>query len=132
MASAELKRSSSAESLLCWQEKINPHPQPFPVAPRDRGRSTSSLSAERRRERAGYHLPQLLDLVERAARGDAQLGRQLFAAMEQLVQNPAAPQDQRELARYWSMCWRARLAQPRWPAARTRFNGARLLARLEN
>ncbi len=43
-------------------------------------------------------MPQLLDLVERAVRGDRQLGGQLFNAMRELAGHPAAPVEQRELA----------------------------------
>jgi hypothetical protein len=35
----------------------------------------------------------------RQPQGDSQLGEQLFAAVDQLVQNPAAPQDQRQLGK---------------------------------
>ena len=38
-------------------------------------------------------------LAQGSRRGDSQLGEQLFAAVDQLVQNPAAPQDQRDFGK---------------------------------
>ena len=43
-------------------------------------------------------LPQLLELVERAAGGDRQLGGQLFGAFQQMRADPNAPPDQQALA----------------------------------
>ena len=44
-------------------------------------------------------LPQLLDLVERAARGDQQLGSQLFNAMRGLASDPGQPAELRVLGK---------------------------------
>ncbi len=45
----------------------------------------------------GLTLPQLLELVERAAGGDEQLGGQLFPAMQQLARDPSQPPELRKL-----------------------------------
>ena len=55
--------------------------------------------AEGEPEGQGLTLPQLLDLVERAARGNRELGGQLFEAMRGLANDPAAPPEMRALGR---------------------------------
>jgi tetratricopeptide (TPR) repeat protein len=50
-------------------------------------------------QEAGLTLPQLLDLVERAARGDQQLGSQLFDAMRGLASDPGQPAELRALGK---------------------------------
>ena len=47
----------------------------------------------------GLTLPQLLDLVERAARGDRELGGQLFEAMRRLAGDPGQPPQMRALGK---------------------------------
>ena len=44
-------------------------------------------------------MPQLLELVERAARGDKQLGEQLFPAMQEMATNADAPPEVRALGK---------------------------------
>ncbi|MCB9155429.1 MAG: hypothetical protein H6649_15400 [Caldilineae bacterium] len=47
----------------------------------------------------GLTLPQLLDLVERAARGDRELGGQLFEALRGMASDPGQPPEVRALGK---------------------------------
>ena len=55
--------------------------------------------AEGEPEGQGLTLPQLLDLVERAARGDRELGGQLFDAMRGMANDPGQPPEVRALGK---------------------------------
>ena len=59
------------------------------------GEGESEAEAE---EGEGITLPQLMELVERAAKGDSQLGAQLFPAMQQMSVHPDQPPELRALA----------------------------------
>ena len=79
-------------------EPPSPNPVPTPGA-RDEAPATRPAPApEAGGERQGVTLPQLLELVERAAGGDRELGGQLFGAFQQMRADPNAPPELQALA----------------------------------
>ena len=81
-----------------------PTPPPAPAsgfrgAARSPSEGEGEPDAEGEPEGQGLTLPQLLDLVERAARGDRELGGQLFEAMRRLAGDPGQPPEMRALGK---------------------------------
>ena len=78
-------------SMLAGEQPLPHPPAPSPVETTPTGEGESGSKG------GGLTLPQLLELVERAAGGDEQLGGQLFPAMQQLARDPAQPPEVRKL-----------------------------------
>jgi len=75
-------------------EGSDPHPPaPSPIA------KERAIGEGGQAQQQGVTLPQLLELVERAAGGDQKTGRQLFPAMQKMASDPNAPREMQLLGK---------------------------------
>ena len=58
----------------------------------EHGQSSAVIGQAQPQQEQGVTLPQLLELVERAASGDHELGGKLFPSLQQMARDPNAPQ----------------------------------------
>jgi tetratricopeptide (TPR) repeat protein len=75
-------------------EGSDPHPPaPSPIA------KERAIGEGGQAQQQGVTLPQLLDLVERAAGGDRETGSKLFPAMQKMASDPTAPREMQLLGK---------------------------------